>query len=119
MMLASMVGMALGQNAPIILENKQPDDGMVFTAGGEAHQISYLDREFAPTDGKFLILKLTNNKLKIRSCRHISKTLENVFVEKYQEINSKLSQNSIKYLSKFLISNFCYIISEKSRSIPA
>ena len=54
-MLASMVGMALGQNAPIILENKQPDDGMVFTAGGEAHQISYLDREFAPTDGKFLI----------------------------------------------------------------
>ena len=54
MMLASMVGVALAQgNAAITLDKvKQPDDGMVFTAGGEAHQISYLDREFAPTDGK-------------------------------------------------------------------
>lgn len=52
-MVSSMVGIARGQQAQIIVQNNpavNSDDGMVFTQDGEAHQISYLDREFAPDD---------------------------------------------------------------------
>ena len=54
-LVSSMVGIARGQQAQIIVQNNpavNSDDGMVFTQDGEAHQISYLDREFAPDDGK-------------------------------------------------------------------
>jgi len=52
-LMSSMVGIARGQQAQIIVQNNpavNSDDGMVFTQDGEAHQISYLDREFAPDD---------------------------------------------------------------------